>query len=313
MLHDASEPTEEYTNPPDPHSNPHHHLAPDELQDMDPPHTDTTHPHHSTTNTWDDVWDDHEPHEPLPNRSHDSSHLIHIPTNHNAGNETGAIGNGEATPPTDPDTHKLWQTHATAGYRDGISASKATSVQAGFDEGFALGGEIGRVVGYLNGCFEGIVLALLTRTGRVASGSVNDASQHSCDDLNALVLRAVRWQRECAGSLSMSRLFAPEFIDDAGVWRWSVTGDSSMPNTTTSNATSASIAAPDTAGLLVNDHVTFRQIAESHPLIAEWRGILNELESRVGLDLGRLERELGTDGEDGAGNVPVEKDGRIVK
>ncbi|KAF3764349.1 hypothetical protein M406DRAFT_233871, partial [Cryphonectria parasitica EP155] len=72
------------------------------------------------------------------------------------------------------DIHRLQQEHATAGYRDGVTVSKAGSIQAGFDEGFGLGATIGLTVGRLLGMLEGIVGALATAAS-VASGLLAEA------------------------------------------------------------------------------------------------------------------------------------------
>ncbi|KAI9821485.1 MAG: Essential protein Yae1, N terminal [Thelocarpon impressellum] len=50
----------------------------------------------------------------------------------------------------------LRKAHETLGYRDGITASKASSVQAGFDEGYALGAARGLRAGCLLGALEGL-------------------------------------------------------------------------------------------------------------------------------------------------------------
>ena len=50
----------------------------------------------------------------------------------------------------------LRQTHETAGYRDGITAGKATSIQAGFDEGYAAGAAEGLKRGWLLGALEAL-------------------------------------------------------------------------------------------------------------------------------------------------------------
>lgn len=60
------------------------------------------------------------------------------------------------------DIPRLQQEHTTAGYRDGITVAKATSIQSGFDEGFGLGATIGLKVGRLLGLLEGITAAVGT-------------------------------------------------------------------------------------------------------------------------------------------------------
>lgn len=69
----------------------------------------------------------------------------------------------ENSPEAHPsDMYRLQQEHTTAGYRDGITFAKASSVQSGFDEGFGLGASIGLKVGRLLGILEGIANALPT-------------------------------------------------------------------------------------------------------------------------------------------------------
>lgn len=51
----------------------------------------------------------------------------------------------------------LRRQHVTAGYRDGISASKAEHVQNGFDAGFPVGAQLGMRAGTILGILEGIL------------------------------------------------------------------------------------------------------------------------------------------------------------
>ncbi|KAL5049950.1 hypothetical protein BDW71DRAFT_204022 [Aspergillus fruticulosus] len=51
----------------------------------------------------------------------------------------------------------LRRQHVTAGYRDGISASKAEHVQHGFDAGFPVGAQLGMRAGTILGILEGIL------------------------------------------------------------------------------------------------------------------------------------------------------------
>ncbi|KAK0624610.1 hypothetical protein B0T17DRAFT_493297 [Bombardia bombarda] len=61
------------------------------------------------------------------------------------------------------DVPRLQAEHTTAGYRDGITDAKSSSVQAGFDEGFGLGATIGAHVGQLLGVLEGLAFAELVQ------------------------------------------------------------------------------------------------------------------------------------------------------
>ena len=51
----------------------------------------------------------------------------------------------------------LRRQHVTAGYRDGISASKSDHVQHGFDAGFPVGAQLGMRAGTILGIIEGVL------------------------------------------------------------------------------------------------------------------------------------------------------------
>lgn len=82
------------------------------------------------------------------------------------------FGSDDESPNVDPDRYaevrdshpsdvrRLQTEHVTAGYREGITAAKAKSIQAGFDEGFGLGATIGLKAGQMLGLLEGIASAL---------------------------------------------------------------------------------------------------------------------------------------------------------
>ncbi|KAL2850720.1 hypothetical protein BJY01DRAFT_125680 [Aspergillus pseudoustus] len=59
----------------------------------------------------------------------------------------------------------LRRQHVTAGYRDGISASKAEHVQRGFDGGFPIGAQLGMRAGTILGILEGLVRGYESRAG----------------------------------------------------------------------------------------------------------------------------------------------------
>lgn len=96
------------------------------------------------------------------------------------------------------DIPRLQQEHATAGYRDGITAAKAASAQAGFDEGFGLGAVIGARAGRVLGVLEGLSGAVPGDEG--LKGLVEDA------------------RRE----LGVVEVFGREYWDGEGVWRYEV-------------------------------------------------------------------------------------------
>lgn len=93
---------------------------------------------------------------------------------------------------------RLQQEHVTAGYRDGITAAKASSAQAGFDEGFGLGAVIGARAGLVLGVLEGLAAAV-----------------SSDEELGKLVEEARR-------ELSVVSVFGREFWDEDGTWNYEV-------------------------------------------------------------------------------------------
>ncbi|KAI1339367.1 hypothetical protein F5Y15DRAFT_86637 [Xylariaceae sp. FL0016] len=58
------------------------------------------------------------------------------------------------------DSRRIQAQHSTVGYREGITAGKAESIQAGFDQGFSLGASIGLRVGQILGLLEGLAAAV---------------------------------------------------------------------------------------------------------------------------------------------------------
>ncbi|PYI02338.1 hypothetical protein BO78DRAFT_377269 [Aspergillus sclerotiicarbonarius CBS 121057] len=68
--------------------------------------------------------------------------------------------NPDSNPPTNnepSDLPSLRRQHVTAGYRDGIEASKSTHVQSGFDAGFPIGAQLGMRAGTILGILEGVL------------------------------------------------------------------------------------------------------------------------------------------------------------
>ncbi len=114
------------------------------------------------------------------------------------------------SPPSTPaqsslpsDIPRLRSTHATAGYRAGISSSKTRSLQPGFDEGYPLGAVFGLRVGYILGALEGLWSAYRT--------------QGESKDQIILLIKHAREQ------LKIQNIFAKEFWNKEGVWTYEVT------------------------------------------------------------------------------------------
>lgn len=132
----------------------------------------------------------------------------HAPPTSHDNDALDDVWGGDSPPPSSPSRHtshhhpsdipRLQQEHATAGYRDGITAAKAASAQAGFDEGFGLGAVIGARAGRVLGVIEGLA-------GAVPSD----------ERLERLLVEARR-------ELGVVSVFGPEYWDGEGVWRYEV-------------------------------------------------------------------------------------------
>lgn len=187
------------------------------------------------------------------------------PTNHLSDIYDSAPLSPTLDPANPPGTHEaltdlpaLRRTHTTAGYRDGIAASKAEFVQAGFDEGFSLGAVLGLRVGYILGVLEGLVRAVqpVQKKGANEEGG----RQEWVEEVHEL-------RGEGERELGMQRVMGEEFFDGGCVWRWDVPGAEGK------------------------EDVTFREVAEAHPLVAKWMGVVREAAERRGVNLEVLERE----------------------
>ncbi|KAF2757394.1 hypothetical protein EJ05DRAFT_486453 [Pseudovirgaria hyperparasitica] len=142
----------------------------------------------------------------------------------------------------------LRRLHETAGYREGVTASKANHLQDGFDEGFALGAEMGVRAGWILGCFDGITKALACRAA-VPSG-VDDASPSTmAQDVKGDVDESIRLSASARDELRLEMLFGSEWINEEGMWKWEVPEDGD---------------------------ITFKEVAACHPVLAKWNAILNK-------------------------------------
>ncbi|KAI3401194.1 hypothetical protein diail_11899 [Diaporthe ilicicola] len=148
------------------------------------------------------------------------------------------------------DIHRLRQEHTTAGYREGITVAKATSIQAGFDEGFGLGATIGLKVGHLLGVLEGIAAALRK------AGGPSPVAAHA--EASKLLSEA---QRE----LGVQAVFSPEYWDTDGTWKYEV-------------------GAGGRDGDGQADEVVFSHVAEAHPLVRKWTAVVEAQMQRWGLE-----------------------------
>lgn len=90
-------------------------------------------------------------------------------------------------------------------YREGLASAKGQYVQEGFDEGYALGADIGLRVGYILGVLRGFV------------GAWRDQDQGAYDEASKLYEEA---QKE----LAIEQLLGQTWVDEEGIWKWEVEG-----------------------------------------------------------------------------------------
>lgn len=167
------------------------------------------------------------------------------------------------------DVPRLRRAHATAGYRDGIAAAKGASAQAGFDEGFGLGAELGLRAGRVLGVLEGLARALAAGGGGGAEGGGERPGRTTREEAGEEARRLLGAARS---ELARPALLGEEWFDGEGVWRFGGAGGGAEG--------------------------TFRDVADAHPVLERWRGVVEELAARWGVDLGVLgRRDRGDDDE----------------
>lgn len=168
---------------------------------------------------------------------------------------------------TEPsDIPRLRSAHSTAGYRDGLTTSKGTTIQEGFDEGFSLGATIGLRVGVILGTLEGIWSAVSKSEKAATSGrplateadvdlGSADTSQTEGERLKGLVIKA-------RNGLRTESVFGTEYWGADGIWTYDVKeGDGGW-----------------------ND------VVDAHPLIQAWEATVKTEVDHYKLDTGVLER-----------------------
>ncbi|KAL1900169.1 Essential protein Yae1, N terminal [Sporothrix stenoceras] len=159
------------------------------------------------------------------------------------------------------DMNRLQQEHSTAGYREGLNEGKNSTLQAGFDEGYSLGAAIGGVVGELLGMLEALVVS------GEEEGQAAAADTENGDTLTVLLGRARR-------DLTAPSIFAPDYFATDGTWNYDVEA----------SETAAAIQANTTQAVEAADatfHATIFDVANAHPLVKTWRGIVDrQLERR---------------------------------
>ncbi|EOA81284.1 Essential protein Yae1 [Exserohilum turcicum] len=98
----------------------------------------------------------------------------------------------------------------TDAYREGLATSKGQYVQAGFDEGYALGANLGLYVGYVLGVLHGFA----------AAWKGHDEKAHQ--EAKSIYDTARR-------ELAIEQLLGRQWVDDEGIWKWGVVGSEDEP------------------------------------------------------------------------------------
>lgn len=151
------------------------------------------------------------------------------------------------------DVPRLRATQNTAGYREGLTAAKASVAQNGFDEGYPLGAAIGNKAGVLLGILEGVVDAIKARnTSMAAISSHVDKTE---------VSRIENLLEKATSELGMQSIFGPEYWESHGNWKFDVPGS--------------------------EENIVFDDVARSHPMIQKWETLIRPEETRlrIGRDL----------------------------
>lgn len=186
------------------------------------------------------------------------------------------------------DIPRLQQEHTTAGYRDGITVAKATSIQSGFDEGFGLGATIGLRVGRLLGLLEGIAAAATTpssssTTTTISEGETDEASSSSSSAKDPLSLLS-----DAHAELAAKSIFSETFWNADGTWKYAVDESPSSPSPPTNHAADADADADAATGGgddgdAAAAELLFSHVADAHPLVQKWTALVEGEMRRWGL------------------------------
>ena len=159
------------------------------------------------------------------------------------------------------DIPRLRTTHVTAGYRDGISSSKAAAIQLGFDEGYPLGATLGIRVGYILGVLEGIVSTLRQgsqsqadeKSGAEAGGVENTDGQNGAEGSGKGLKMMEKMLTDARNELCIEKMFGKAVWGKDGVWKYKVEGEGEQG---------------------------FNAVAEAHPMIKNWMIRVDEEKKR---------------------------------
>jgi len=152
------------------------------------------------------------------------------------------------------DVPRLKEKHETEGYRDGVTKGKAESVQKGFDEGYGLGAVLGLRIGKILGLVEGIVLAV--NAGLKAEGGRWKSEKERLDKLFT----------DAKEELGTQSVFGRQYWGEDGIWKFRIPEEGAE-----------------------GKQVVFPDVANAHPLVMKWDGIIAGDVRRWGLDLGIMD------------------------
>ncbi|KXT16899.1 hypothetical protein AC579_4726 [Pseudocercospora musae] len=154
------------------------------------------------------------------------------------------------------DVARLRSLHVTNGYREGIAISKEQYIQAGFDEGYSLGGEIGLKAGWCLGALEGM------RKGLRQSGD-SEVTLTVMDE-------ALKLWEEAEKELKPECLFSAQYFSAEGISLFGVT----LKEDQTEN------------------DIDVGDVAAAHPLIAKWTEKVLDVAGQVGLELSQRQEQV---------------------
>lgn len=212
---------------------------------------------------------------PAPARQDEANNLDDVfgsaPSSPTLSHATRSTRNNEPS-----EVPRLRSAHSTAGYRDGLTFAKGTTIQEGFDEGYGLGATMGLRIGSILGILEGIWAAVAKSDAKRApaldDGGVRmgTESQPETERLKTLVVKA-------RSELRTEGVFGRQYWGEDGIWVYHV---------------------QESGG-------GWKDVVDAHPLIQSWEAVAAEEVAKVRLDTGVMDRmEVKRLGED---NEPVDR------
>ncbi|EME86448.1 uncharacterized protein MYCFIDRAFT_151475 [Pseudocercospora fijiensis CIRAD86] len=154
------------------------------------------------------------------------------------------------------DVARLRSLHVTNGYREGIATSKEQYIQAGFDEGYSLGGEIGLKAGWCLGALEGMCKGIRQSGNSEATLAVKH--------------EALKLYEDAEKELKTEILFSAEYFSTEGISLFGVTLKEGQ----------------------TEDDIDVSDVAAAHPLIARWTKKVLQFAEKVALSLPKRQNQV---------------------